>query len=73
MKQPITGWHLDDENQWVAELGCGHGRHFRHQPPWSERSWVLTEPGRQQQLGTMIDCRKCDNEQAGWGPDSPDD
>jgi len=45
MEQPITGFHLDEENDWVAELACGHFQHVRHKPPWVERPWVVTEEG----------------------------
>jgi len=37
MEQPITGFHLDEEGHWVAELACGHFQHVRHSPPWMER------------------------------------
>lgn len=33
MQQRITGFHLDEENHWVAELECGHFQHTRHDPP----------------------------------------
>lgn len=60
MEQPITGYHLDHERHWVAELACGHFQHVRHNPPWTERPWVTTEPGREQMLGQRLDCKKCD-------------
>lgn len=60
MRQPITGYHRDHEHHWVAELACGHFQHVRHDPPLIERPWVLTEEGRAAFLGTMLDCRKCD-------------
>lgn len=60
MHQPITGFHLDDENHWVAELACGHFQHVRHDPPWIERPWVTTERGRREHLGQRLDCRKCE-------------
>jgi hypothetical protein len=66
MKQPITGFHLDDENHWVAELACGHFQHVRHNPPWSSRPWVLTEESRAGMLGFCLNCKKCD---AGAPPD----
>lgn len=66
MKHPITGFHLDEENHWVAELACGHFQHVRHNPPWSVRRWVISEAGRAGQLGTLLDCKKCD---AGLPPD----
>ena len=62
MKQPITGYHLDDEGHWVAELRCGHGQHVRHEPPWMNRPWVLTERGRATLLGVELECVRCDGE-----------
>lgn len=66
MKQPITGFHLDEENHWVAELACGHFQHVRHDPPWTERPWVVTAEGRAGKLGVLLNCKKCD---AGAPPD----
>jgi len=61
MKQPITGFHLDELGDWVAELGCLHFQHVRHNPPWTNREWVTTQAGRQSKLGAMLDCVKCDS------------
>jgi len=58
--QGIVGYHLDDENHWVAELACGHFQHVRHTPPWMKRPWVLTEEGRESMLGHELGCKKCD-------------
>ena len=66
MQQPMTGFHLDAETDWVAELACGHFQHVRHNPPWIERPWVVTEAGRASKLGELLDCKKCD---AGAPPD----
>ncbi len=66
MKQRITGYHLDDEHHWVAELACGHFQHVRHNPPWVLRPWVATEAGRKGMLGHLLNCKKCD---AGEPPD----
>ena len=60
MKQPIVGYHRDDEGHWVAELACGHGQHVRHDPPWQVREWVTTREGRDSFLGFELDCRQCD-------------
>lgn len=60
MKQAIIGYHQDEERHWVAELACGHCQHVRHQPPWVERPWVITEAGRTAMLGLKLECRKCD-------------
>ena len=67
MERPIVGFHLDAEHHWVAELGCGHFQHVRHNPPWIERPWVVTEAGRAAMLGHQLSCKKCD---AGAPPDS---
>ncbi|MFK7795687.1 MAG: DUF3565 domain-containing protein [Gammaproteobacteria bacterium] len=60
MKQKIFAYHQDDECDWVAELECGHYQHVRHNPPWMNRLWVLTEQGRQSKLGFELECKKCD-------------
>jgi hypothetical protein len=60
MDQPITGFHLDEASHWVAELACGHFQHVRHNPPWVERPWVITEAGRANMLGQQLNCKKCD-------------
>ncbi len=61
MLQAIIGFHLDDEQHWVAKLACGHNQHVRHTPPWQNRPWVLTEDGRKEKLGMMLECKLCDN------------
>ena len=60
MRQPIVGFHLDEEQHWVAQLACGHCQHVRHQPPWILRPWVMTQEGRTQALGQELDCKKCE-------------
>ena len=60
MEKPIIGFHVDEENHWVAELSCGHYQHVRHNPPWQERPWVVTESGRAGMLGFNLNCKKCD-------------
>ena len=62
MQQAIVGFHQDEENHWVADLACGHGQHVRHNPPWQNRPWVITEQGRKEKLGVMLECKKCDDE-----------
>lgn len=62
MKQRIIGFHQDEHGDWVADLECGHGQHVRHDPPWSERPWVVTPQGREQKLGDALLCKKCDEE-----------
>jgi len=60
MKQAITRFHKDEENDWVAELHCGHFQHVRHNPPWVNRPWVVSEEGRLSKLGHELSCVKCD-------------
>lgn len=60
----IVGFHLDDENHWVATLACGHTQHVRHSPPWQTRPWVITEAGRCDKLGATLDCVKCDRRES---------
>jgi hypothetical protein len=56
----IIGFHQDEHSDWVADLECGHTRHVRHNPPWEERPWVVTPEGREQFLGQLVRCRKCE-------------
>jgi hypothetical protein len=44
----------------VAELECGHDQHVRHDPPWTNRPWTTTADGRERALGSILDCKKCD-------------
>lgn len=60
MLQAIISFHLDEEQHWVADLACGHGQHVRHNPPWQNRHWVMTEKGRKEKLGVKLDCKKCE-------------
>ena len=55
----IVGFYRDDENHWVAELDCGHGRHVRHNPPFQIREWTQTAEGRESMRGVDLECRKC--------------
>jgi len=59
MERRITGFHQDDEGDWVAELECGHTQHVRHDPPWQVRDWVMTEQGRAGRVGTGLECGTC--------------
>jgi hypothetical protein len=63
VRQPIAGFEQDDAGDWVAVLACGHTQHTRHRPPWQLRPWVLTEEGRRQRLGQVLECPKCE---PGW-------
>lgn len=59
-QRKITGFHLDECNDWVAELDCGHGQHVRHNPPWMNREWVTTAEGRAAHLGRVLECKRCE-------------
>ncbi|MEG2357417.1 DUF3565 domain-containing protein [Acinetobacter sp.] len=59
MLQAIVGFHQDEEQHWVADLACGHAQHVRHDPPWQNRPWVVTEAGRKGKLGAELNCLKC--------------
>lgn len=62
MQQAIIGFHLDEEQHWVADLACGHAQHVRHDPPWQNRPWVITLEGRLDKIGFCLACKTCDEE-----------
>ncbi len=70
MQRPIVGFHRDAEDHWVADLSCGHARHTRHDPPFQQREWVLTEEGRAARLGVRVACVRCERRElpAGFAP-----
>lgn len=59
MKRTITGFRTDSDGDWVALLDCGHPQHVRHNPPFTNRPWIVTEEGRDSRLGKMLDCVRC--------------
>lgn len=62
MQRRIVGFEHDEQGEVVAWLDCGHRRHVRHRPPFEDRSWVTSEEGRAGRLGTVLECRLCDQE-----------
>ena len=60
MLQAIIDFDLDDEGHWIARLACGQAQHVRHDPPWQNRPWVITEQGRNEKLGLVLECKLCD-------------
>ena len=60
MKRSIVEFRLGEDGDWVAVLACGHARHVRHEPPLSDRTWVLEEGSRSAMLGETLDCGPCD-------------
>jgi tellurite resistance-related uncharacterized protein len=67
MNRSIVAIQQDIDSEWVAELACGHRRHVRHDPPFSERPWVLTAEGRRSRIGTVLDCVRCDRSEMPTG------
>jgi tellurite resistance-related uncharacterized protein len=63
VRRTIDGFHQDDAGEWVADLSCLHRQHVRHQPPFQDRDWVLTASGREERVGSLIDCPLCDRAQ----------
>ena len=59
----IVGFHLDEENHWVADLDCGHAQHTRHDPPFFSRPWMMSEVGRTAHIGTQLNCVRCDRQE----------
>ena len=60
MQRPITGFGVDEAGDPFATLSCGHRQHVRHDPPFTNRPWVVTEQGRDSALGALLDCLRCD-------------
>ncbi len=61
MQRAISGYHQHGaDDDWVAELRCGHGQHVRHKPPFWSRPWVLTPEGRASRIGLPLECVLCD-------------
>jgi len=60
MKRAIESFAKDQADDWVARLSCGHPQHVRHRPPFVERDWVTTADGRQQMIGSVLECPRCD-------------
>ncbi len=62
MERAIVAFHVDQHGDWVADLECGHTRHVRHAPPWTNREWVLTEEGRLRFIGHKLNCAMCEKD-----------
>jgi hypothetical protein len=62
MQQAIVDFFQDDMQDWVARLACGYTQHVRHNPPWTNRPWVVSPEGRQQHLGWLLWCKVCESE-----------
>ena len=60
MNRKITAFAQDTQGDWFARLSCGHTQHVRHQPPFTNYPWVITEAGRRSKLGEPLDCPLCE-------------
>jgi tellurite resistance-related uncharacterized protein len=60
VERAITGFHPDEDGDWVAELSCGHNQHVRHKPPFQVRPWVVEPEGRKGRVGAPLECPLCD-------------
>ena len=56
MKTIITGFHQDKNKERVADLSCGHSRHFRHNHPLQIREWFTSPQGRNTYIGFELEC-----------------
>ena len=59
MRRHITGFKLDEHDDWIALLDCSHAQHVRHQPPFIERPWVTSAEGRAAAIGQTLECSLC--------------
>jgi tellurite methyltransferase len=57
----IVGFELDERDDWVARLDCGHNQRVRHRLPFFNRPWVVTDEGRRSKLGSVLACVLCDH------------
>ncbi len=62
MKKKIIAFHVDELDDWVADLECGHSQHVRHQPPFQNRPWVIDDSLRQSFIGSELNCIECDKD-----------
>ena len=63
-ERKVVGFRQDKQDDWVADLECGHTQHVRHNPPWMNRSWVMTDQGRRSRIGTALACKTCEEKSA---------
>lgn len=60
MNQKIVSFHLDENQDWVADLECGHKQHLRDNPPMESRPWVHDKQQRENHKGQQLNCKRCD-------------
>ncbi len=61
MKRQMVAFHLDPQNNWVADLDCGHGQQAQHNPPFENRPWTTNEEGWKSKLGVTLNCVCCED------------
>jgi len=59
VNRKIVSFSQDEQGDWIAELECGHAQHVRHDPPWMNRPWIVTEEGRAGFIGHALGCIGC--------------
>mgnify|MGYP006117189963 FL=1 len=60
--EKIIDFHLNEDNHWLADLSCGQTQHVKHNPPWQQREWVLSDKGRNDFIGFELECKSCKDE-----------
>jgi len=60
MNRKIINFIKDEHEQFIAVLECLHTQHQRHKPPLIKREWVLSQKGRDAMIGTLLNCKYCD-------------
>jgi hypothetical protein len=55
----IVGFRMDADRTWVADLECGHQKHVRNDPPYTDHHWVTTAQGRLEHMGQELICSAC--------------
>jgi tellurite methyltransferase len=60
VNREISGFHHDDQGDWIAELSCGHQQHVHHRPPFQVRPWVVDAESRRSRVGSSLSCPLCD-------------
>ncbi|MEL6821541.1 MAG: DUF3565 domain-containing protein [Calditrichota bacterium] len=60
MQCKILRFHKDEKGDWIVDLDCGHSRHMRHDPPWSNMDWIHSSEARWDRMQKPIECTECD-------------
>jgi hypothetical protein len=63
MQRRVMAFYQDEQQHWAARLDCGHSQHVRHDPPWTLRPWVLSEKERTSRIGSVMECKLCNEEE----------